>query len=209
MKLRPLRILRTKTPWLVLLGVLAFGCSRLPTAPELSARDVDKVPAGSNLVSQRLEPLEPLLPGIGADDWSPLPILEPDTLVRDADIDGSVGGGVSVGYVHVEVPSGAYSGQAKIRVTIPNHDSLMCHLEIFPAWKNQFAEPVTVTFAIDGVIQEVGPLQTLGVFWFDEEHRRWVQIPAEMAPDRRTISAELSHFSLYKVAKASWNKASW
>ena len=209
MKLRPLRTLRAKTPWLVLLGLLAFGCSRLPTAPELSARDLDRAPAGSTLVSQQLEPLEPLLPGIGADDEPVLPTLEPDTLVRDENIDGSVGGGVSVGYVQVVVPSGAYTGMAQIRITIPNEDSLMCHLEIFPASKNQFAEPVIVTFDIDGGIEQVGPLQTLGVFWFDEEHRRWVQIPAEIAPDRRTISAELSHFSQYKVAKASWNKASW
>ena len=201
------RISRLKTLWLVLLGVLAFGCSRLPTAPPSESQRSTRSSAGVLVV-----PIDPVDPGDGGGGPIGPPPAEVDTLVRAEDIDGRDGGEVSIGYVGVEVPEGAYDGRATVKITIPDDDSLKCHLEIFPASYNHFVEPVKVTFDVSHVDRAalgVGPTETLGVYWLDEVHNRWVQIPATLDEPRGEISAELAHFSQYKVAKASWNKASW
>lgn len=198
-----LRFRPTMITLLVLASAITFGCSPLPTAPELSARDVAKAHSESGLIHHDLlEPLDPLLPQPQPPTLPPIP--DPDS-IRAENIDGDVGGNVKVGYVDVEVPRGAYNGQAEIRITIPDKDSLMCHLEIFPASKNHFDVPVIVTFDL-GNVEDTN---SLGVFWFNEEVGRWLQIAAQMDPEHRKITAELSHFSQYKVAKASRNKASW
>jgi hypothetical protein len=197
---------RLKTPWFLVLGVLVFGCSRLPTAPELEPGAARSGVATSSGTMVIVDPTDP-----GGGPIGPPP-TEVDTLVRAEDIDGRDGGEVSVGYVAVDVPEGAYAGTATVKIIIPDEDSLQCHLEIYPAMYNHFVEPVTVTFDVSHVNRAamgVGPTETLGVYWLDESRNRWVQIPATLDEPRGKISAELSHFSQYKVAKASWNKASW
>lgn len=197
MKLRPLRRSLVRNAWPVLLAVAVFGCSRLPTAPETPGTG-NRTAEPSGLISGLLEPLEPA------------PII-PDTLIRWDDVDGGEGGKVRAGHIEVEVPRGAYEGVAEIRITVPNEDSLRCHLEIYPSSKNHFTKPVKVKFDVRNVDPAdlgVGPLETLGVYWLDETTGRWVQIAADYDEGGK-ITAELNHFSQYKVAKASWNKASW
>lgn len=203
MELRPIG---KRSAAIVLLCAFTFGCSRLPTAPELDTPTVQKGVASSGLNSEILEPLDPLLPN-GPPSLVPVLPVEPDTLIRAEDIDGTHGGRVNAGNVVVDVPPGAYHGQAQIKITIPDHDSLMCHLQIFPESMNHFEEPVKVTFDIENFTTD--PLHVPGVFWFDEERNIWVQVVAIHDPERKEITADLNHFSQYKVAKASWNKASW
>jgi hypothetical protein len=183
-----------------LLGALIFGCSPMPTGPASGGREATGAPSGTGVKQVRViapDPPVSVVPGPSQP--------QPDTLVRVDPVEGADGGRVEVGYVRLDIPEGAFEGEAQVRILIPDKDKMECHLDIFPASKNQFAEPVTLTFDVE----DVEDPEELAIWLYDETLQDWVQLRTLYHPERKTLKASLTHFSLYRAAKASWNKASW
>src|SRR4029077_1220267 len=107
----------------------------------------------------------------------------------------------------VDVPAGAIDGTGTVKVTVPNDPTEHeCALEITGA-PNHFSVPVKLTFNCSDFTPD--ELRRAGVMWYDPQQNRWVQVDTELDLTRGTVSAELQHFSQYKVDRPTPGKASW
>lgn len=194
---------KNRVTWIALLCAVTLGCSPLPTAPELPARQATGLAAGS--VPQETGGVIKL-PGLDTVELEPIdPSIIPDTLELIRAVEGDRGDSLKLGMVDLEVPAGAYDGDAEIRMTVPDSTLLEVQLDIYPASKNHFDEPVKLAFDLSVAHRP----SELHVYWLDETLGEWVEVPSDYDPVKKKITAPLSHFSTYKVAKASWAKASW
>ena len=167
---------------LILLGLLTVGCSKLPTSPDVSGVD----PAVEAMGSRR-STVGPSGPG------------RPET------IDGRDGGTVLAGSVRLWIPENAFNGWAKIKMTVTEDAGLSCDLKVTPA-SLDVLRPVLLTFNVshlDESAMGVTPLQTLGVYRYDDTQQRWMQVPATFDKVNREITAEMSEFARYKVDKVN------
>lgn len=193
--------------WLLALA----GCGRMPTAPEPGAGPAIS-PGGSGSAGVTLPEATPdsRAPRGSSPGGAKLPKIAPapivDPLVSEVElvVDGAVGCDLQAGNVTLRVPPHAFDGVAQIKVT-PDAGQLACHLEIFPPDKNNFQVPVTLVFNTGSVPDP----RLMTIFWFDDSARQWVAIPSSVDPGRRTISAELPHFSYYRVDTELRGRAGW
>ena len=120
-------------------------------------------------------------------------------------INGNKGGILSIGRFKVQVPAGAFAGNATLTINVPNQNFLVCELGITPAGANNFALPVTLTTNWSGT--NVTNPQTLAELWYDESAGLWRVVPGSVVDVLNgTISTPLSHFSTYGTVegKAGW-----
>lgn len=173
--------------------VAAVGCGRLPLEPEVSTqRDVYEAPVFAQVPRSG--------DAFGA---SPTGIQS-----GSQDVDGAVGGTVTVGRFSVIVPAGAFDGVATIHVTIPDPTVMACDLHITPESANDFAVPVTLRADCAGVFNV--ELENCGTLWFDPSINMWRTVGGTAVdPVNDVVSAELEHFSRYGVADLLQGKASW
>jgi hypothetical protein len=170
-------------------AALAVGCARLPSQPVVESTGTTlRAPASESAL---LGGITDLLKGL---------------LVRVLNVVGSVGGTLTNGRWKVAIPAGAIEGNATVAIGVVDAKSLTCQLEILPAEKNRFRTPVTLTMDCSNVS---GDLSTYAMFWYDPAKKEWVPVPGcKVDPVKKTCSAPLSHFSLYKVGPLK-GKAGW
>jgi len=121
-------------------------------------------------------------------------------------VSGDHGGTLSVGRFTIQVPAGAYKGDATIGVSVPDQGVLQCNLSISPASANGFRVPVTLTTSYAGA-NVVDPNALVEV-WFDESSGLWRPVlGTSVDPANKEVVAPLAHFSRYGVVnegKAGW-----
>lgn len=116
-------------------------------------------------------------------------------------VNGALGIVLNNGMWTAEVPAGAFTGSATITMSVPSNNPRTCQLDILPLSKNGFSRPVVVT-------AKVGPSVTrdMWIEWWDPSSQVWVPVPGSSVDlSKGTVSAPLSHFSLYRVGgKNGW-----
>lgn len=183
---------------LVALVATAFGCSKLPLAPQTS-------PNSSARVAHALGQEIPVTPG----DTAIVPIDPRDTMVTTVElVNGAVGATIRTGRgVTLVIPPGAFDGTASIEVKSRSVGRLV-QLEISPGSLNGFNQPVLLAFDTTGMPETV--LANLSVLWHDPETGDWVPVEGSVvSPDGRQISAPLMHFSEYTIGNGRLGKAGW
>lgn len=128
-------------------------------------------------------------------------------IVRTLNLVGSVGGSLTNGRWKVVIPAGAVSGSAQVGIGVSSAISSSCQLEIYPADKNSFAKPVTLTFDCSSV--PLSELKTWTIFWYNPATRAWEPVAGSKVDlTKKTVSAPLFHFSSY-AAGPRGGKAGW
>ena len=79
------------------------------------------------------------------------------------------------------------------------------HLEITPASKNHFANPVRLQFDLP---PNADP-RVMVIYWYDETNGAWVTIPTTYDPATRKVWSDLPHFSMYKADCEVQGRAGW
>ena len=192
---------------LALAGVL--GCSTLPTAPRHYADAAS--PAQSGVGSSPAGLTNPETLGASLTDVSPIgkdtTYSSGDTIVVQRMVKGDDGGKVKSGVFDVDLPPGAYFGDAMVSILVDRTSPMKCELHITPALANGFSKPVTLT--VD--CSRRPHLARLGIVWFNEVTRSWEEVDG-CSVDTRTglVSAPLQHFSTYAVTEViREGKAGW
>jgi len=71
-----------------------------------------------------------------------------------------------------------------------------------------FDPPVTLTYTLSGEEWErIGNPATLGVMWYNPGTNEWQEVPATVDPATRTVTAQVSHFSIYALTWAAASPA--
>jgi hypothetical protein len=129
-------------------------------------------------------------------------------LSSTTDIDGAVGGVLTVGRFTVSVPGGAFAGTAQITITVPDPSLVTCTLDISPASANGFLVPVTLTADCSGAANV--DLQDCGTLWYDTGSNVWRTVGGSSVDTlNHTVTASLPHFSTYGVADLLEGRAGW
>lgn len=195
--------------WLLAL----VSCGTAPTAPQMGGGDA----AGGSMNSARAggatregllgDLIEPILgPGGVVVPIRNLPrVIGEDGLELLEPVLGNTGAILQVADVKVTVPPGAFSGDAQIKVTVPDSTKLECHLEIYPPSLNHFAVPVRLEFDV----RRAGDPRLMVVYWFDEQARAWVPLTTTIDGSTGKVWAELPHFSIYKADCEVQGRAGW
>ena len=195
----PSRKVPTRTAAVLIVAVLlaTLGCSPLPLAPRVSEDGAKGGPASAGLT--QIAEISPKLP------VEPVDPPEDGDVVASRIVSGTVGAVITTPSISLQIPPGAINGTAEVRVTIPDSTKLHCYLEISGGAPNHFEVPVVLTFDC----RNVTDIEHQGVFWYDEENERWMQIAGDIDRDRKIVTTPLTHFSQYKCEKTKLAKASW
>ena len=180
---------------LALLALVAFGfgagCSSDPVSP-----DPVTAPSPQFLKVQNTGGVQPIPIG-----------QEPDpSLYGEADIDGDVGGTLTVGRFTLVIPPGAYEGSAKICIEVPDTSVLISDLHVLPEAKNDFKVPVTLKVKCDDLVRN-DQWDDLYILWHDTENGAW-KPPAATTYNlsKGAVETRLDHFSEYGVVsgRSGW-----
>jgi hypothetical protein len=189
-----MRSIRLLVCALFITGLLAaslLGCGQLPTAPT----SAPTTPATLTYSAQPQGLIGSLVDGLLG------------LLVRTLNLVGSLGGSLANGRWRVDVPAGAVEGNATVSLGVPNSTSGECGLEIWPADKNSFQKPVTLTVDCRSVSSD--RLRTYVIHWYNPSTRQWVPVQGSRVDlTTKTVSAPLLHFSRYAVGPLG-TKAGW
>lgn len=167
--------------------LLTLGCSQSPMTPEESSgSSAEYGPSSSGSVSLASDNSGPSGGG--------------DSQESSQTIDGLKGGSVGAGDWKVIVPAGAYIGEARITVTVPDRAVPMCQLDISPASKNNFLVPVSLYYKCKSVDETL----TRDIRWWNPVAGRWEVIPSSPDLARQYRTALLSHFSDYMSGRSGW-----
>jgi hypothetical protein len=180
---------------------LLAGCgAQEPTAPSASG-----VGVSVTTESNPIRTLPPDAPSVNA-ITAPVPNGSSHSDRGDARIRGASGGNLHVGHFRLIVPPGAWSGEAKVTITVPDRSRLDCQLEINPPTLNNFRVPVQLQASF-GDCNVPRPDSVL-VIWFDPAANRWKQVSTagNVNSNARVVTTALSHFSRYAVVdgRAGW-----
>ncbi|QSZ66964.1 hypothetical protein RJ40_05385 [Methanofollis aquaemaris] len=67
-----------------------------------------------------------------------------------------------------------------------------------------FDPPITLTYTLSAEEwEEIGDPATLTVMWYNPESGAWQEVPATIDPATRTVTARVSHFSLFALSWAT------
>ncbi len=188
------------------------GCGQMATAPPsdesaLSARDVPSFDESvlvspvdeeqgptppqttPDVVIDVTEVLAPFTPGDRSGD---------ELIVRTTDLEGTTGGMLSNGRWRIDVPANAVAGTARIVLATPSAKSWGCELTILPSDKNQFDVPVQLTVNCHSIPPH--RLASYAILWYNPATKGWEPVAgSQVNLKRKTVSAPLSHFSIYAV----------
>ena len=130
----------------------------------------------------------------------------PRSLHVETVIDGAVGGRLQCGRFLLSIPAGAFEGEGKVSMTMPDETVMVVDIEIEPATLNDFNEQVQLCLLTDGTTLNEDDLQ---IYWWDPDRTEWKALGCSSdltAIDGTTegILTHLSHFSRYSGGKAGW-----
>lgn len=117
-------------------------------------------------------------------------------------VDGALGAVLRTGLWTVQIPAGAFAGTATVSLNASASNPTVCGLEIAPASKNGFANPVTLTARIPlGMSASSARIE-----WFNPQTQAWDPVPGSSVNLlTRTVSAKIWHFSQYRVdGRSGW-----
>jgi len=126
--------------------------------------------------------------------------IQTGPLTGSKDIDGAIGGRLSVGSYRIEVPPGAFKGLATITITQSDPSILKCDLAIVPASANQFAVPVTLVARLPNS----AALDTDQNMWLDPSADSWRLLPSTADAGKIELRSDIWHFSTYGTGRAGW-----
>jgi len=171
---------------------LAAGCGHMPTAPTPT---VQATSGGASVAAQPDGLIGDLIGGL-------LKLI-----VRVLNLVGSLGGSLSNGRWHVDIPANAVSGNATVTLGVVSSSSPSCQLEIAPATLNHFSSPVTLT--VDCRYVSSATLSTYVIYWYDPVKKVWTEVAGSRVDlANKKVSAPLQHFSSYAVGP-SGGRAGW
>lgn len=124
-------------------------------------------------------------------------------------VDGAKGGTLRCGRFLLSIPPGAFEGEGTVSMSMPDSTVMVVDLEISPAERNDFDEPVKLCLLTDGTSLEEDDLQ---IYWWDPERDDWKALGCDkdLSDDTEVTGASegllthLSHFSRYSGGKAGW-----
>jgi len=188
----------TKAPILMILGfaLLAAGCSTdHGTSPALSrVNGPEAGNAGPSSQDQgslaRARSTGSLPQGLQAGGSV--------ALSTSADVDGAVGGTLSVGRITLTFAPGAFSGTKTITIYDTSNGGVSCQL--YPEGL-QFSQPVTLQMQLVGTSLDDS---TATVDWFNPNAGSWVGIGGNYQSPDHSVVANLQHFSTYRGSRAGW-----
>ncbi len=177
-----------------LAGLAVFlGCGRVPTQPTPEAPQGYANPQFVRVPS----------PGAGES----FGVSGSQSLSGTAQIDGAVGGSLTVGRFTVTVPAGAYNGPATVTISAPDSTVLQCNLAISPGNIDRFVVPVTLSTSCAGIPGlDLSGLQTL---WRNPADGLWYPEATSANVLAATVNTPLGHFSSYGVADTNIGKSGW
>lgn len=183
--------------WLpVVLAVVAAvtGCGQHPTAPAKPEPGVYSNPAFARVPATR--------PGL-------LNATADGPLEASAEIDGELGGVISVGRFSVVVPPGSFQGVGTIAITVPDQAVVACELGISTPGATGFAQPVSLVANCQGVTNV--NLEDCGTLRFDSAANVWRNVDgATISVESATVVTPLSHqATIYGVADLFQGRAGW
>jgi len=185
--------------------LVLVGCAALPTQPI--------PPNGSSSLGGRTAVSSSYTPSPGDSVTDPvLPALQPIGTVTDSlgvgeivPVVGDKGGVINMWGMTVKIPANALAGDATVTMTLVNPDKHECSLEINPPSMNHFSQPVTLEFDMS----DATDLRGMSVYWWDPANLVWVPVSSTIDEGKKTVSADLQHFSRYKVDSELMGKAGW
>jgi len=140
------------------------------------------------------------------------PAIEPvgsRELHVEAVIDGAVGGQLQCGRFLLSIPAGAFEGEGKVSMTMPDSTVMVVDIEIEPATLNNFNEQVKLALLTDntGLVAD-----DLTIYWWDPDKTEWKALGCDrdlsddvsITGTTEGILTNLSHFSRYSGGKAGW-----
>jgi hypothetical protein len=167
-----------------LVALLAVGCSEMPTQPA-----VDSTTPGLQGMRAMSDPAR-IVP--------PPPTDNPLSSQSSARIFGHKGGQVTAGMFTAVIPPGAFSGFATVTIRQPDINQPVAVLEISPASKNGFDEPVLLIARMPNV--DASLLMQTELSELDEASGQWLAMNGELANAMTmTLTTPLMHFSTYRV----------
>ena len=191
--------MRDRSTWIAVVAMaaclVAYGCGTLPVQP----RPVSGAGTGASPVAGATGG------GVRATITQP-PTTEDPSKASTLTIDGSVGGTIQVKNVSVIVPQDCYSGDAQIKVTLPDSLKLQVQLEIDPPDMNHFDVPVRLQFDVSSSGQDP---RVMVIYWHDPSDNQWVAIPTTVDVKTGRVYADLQHFSEYECVSEIQGKAGW
>jgi hypothetical protein len=131
------------------------------------------------------------------------PTAAPGTASESKLVDGAAGGVLQVGMWMISMPEGAYSGPARLTIASSSMSPRVCQLDIVPAEKNSFSRQALLMVRLPK--GQVSPQTRIECF--DPGTKSWKAVPGSRANvSAGTVSAPLSHFSLYQVTdgRSGW-----
>ena len=116
-------------------------------------------------------------------------------------VNGVLGAVLNNGMWTAQVPAGAFTGSATITLSVPGSNPKTCQLDILPLSKNGFSRPVVLTAKIGSSVTS-----DMRIECYDPGSQTWVPVPGSIVDlSKGTVSAPLSHFSLYRVGgRSGW-----
>ena len=101
----------------------------------------------------------------------------------------------------------AVEGSATVALGVANTSSPDCRLEIWPAEKNGFSSPATLTVDCRNVAND--QLSNYAMYWADPVAKQWVELSgSQVNLSNKTVSVSILHFSEYSVGPRG-GKAGW
>ena len=171
---------------------LVVGCGQMPTAPNVTAQ------AAASSAQQGAE-ADGLIGGLVGG------LL--NLLVKVLHLVGSIGGSLSNGRWHVDIPAGAVNGDGTVTLATASATSPDCQLGISPSSLNGFSKPVTLTADCSSVSNNI--LSTYVIYWYNPNTRVWEEVAGSKVDlTRKVVTAPLMHFSQYAVGP-SGGRAGW
>lgn len=192
----------TRTMIIALLAISVFGCAPDMMRPE-GATSRSSVGMGTAFV-----PGDTVgVPAVEPKD--PLEVKSPrDSTIEVSELVSSTRASImNAGCMRLEIPAGAIRGDATIEMKAAASGRHVV-LEIKPSNLNGFDIPVRLSTDCSGVQENI--LRNLAFFWIDPVTGDWVLVENSTV-DMRTgeVSAELQHFSEYRIGNRNLGKAGW
>ena len=204
--------LKRLTALVAALACLA-GCGSMPSAPVLDDSSARVATNGTQTQQAFMLPIDDPAPsegGVPMIDPAPedeLPLGGGGSTNQGTNLTETQGGTVRSGRWRIEVPPGAVTGSAYFSVSPSSAQAGIVSLGIYPSEKNDFAKPVLLVADCRNV--PTSQMRKWFISWYNPATGTWVRVPGSTVDTRRkTVSAPLSHFSMYMVGPEE-GRAGW
>ncbi|MEO5617005.1 MAG: hypothetical protein ABIS67_04485 [Candidatus Eisenbacteria bacterium] len=184
--------------------VALTGCGMSPSSPVVGP-DGGASSQSAEAATSGIAPMADLGVIVVNPMLAPPELSGPSTVEMSSLVNSKSGHVIELANVTLRIPKNAFPGAATVTVMIPDPAKPECHLSITPGNKNPFKLPVVLEFTA----ADAQDVRTMMIYWFDESQGLWVPIPTTVDAAGKRLSAEISHFSIYKASSEAIQKSGW